>query len=67
EHCKEAYYAGPCLSFSSQYAFDLAVSDCVEFQYGGCAGRRNRFHSRTACLQECLHFNSTKSSSAYLS
>ncbi|XP_077450625.1 uncharacterized protein col7a1l [Stigmatopora argus] len=54
ERCLEPMTEGPCSDYALSWFFHAEVGDCRPFVYGGCGGNRNRFPSRSECLNCCL-------------
>lgn len=44
---------GPCNGFDRQYYYDHRSDTCLEFEYSGCQGNKNRFQDRDTCERSC--------------
>ncbi|VDK65807.1 unnamed protein product [Onchocerca ochengi] len=44
---------GACNGHQTRYAFDRQQNQCVPFEYTGCGGNLNNFHSLTDCISTC--------------
>lgn len=44
---------GPCDGSERRYYFNTMTGACEEFEYGGCAGNKNRFETKEECLRAC--------------
>ncbi|KAI5643683.1 kunitz/Bovine pancreatic trypsin inhibitor domain-containing protein [Phthorimaea operculella] len=51
--CKHHVEIGYCIKTITRWAF--SHGDCYEFEYTGCGGNANNFHSRESCLHHCGH------------
>ncbi|KAJ2938169.1 hypothetical protein O0L34_g18509 [Tuta absoluta] len=51
ERCKHHVEIGYCIKNIPRWAFSRG--DCYEFEYSGCGGNLNNFHSRESCLHHC--------------
>ncbi len=51
--CEMPIKRGPCEAKLARFAYDARNEECVEFDYGGCGGNRNRFLSKAACEGTC--------------
>lgn len=45
---------GRCTGHFDSYYFDASTDSCELFQYSGCGGNENRFHSKEECAALCL-------------
>ena len=53
-HCYEPVSAGSCDGTAAvRWYFDAEAGDCFEFDYSGCDGNGNNFHSHEDCLVLC--------------
>ncbi|KAI1701448.1 kunitz/Bovine pancreatic trypsin inhibitor domain-containing protein [Ditylenchus destructor] len=55
ERCEAPADAGPCQFFQVKWFWDSTSKQCRQFNYGGCLGNQNRFHSKEACEKQCLY------------
>ncbi|KAF1747273.1 hypothetical protein GCK72_023735 [Caenorhabditis remanei] len=53
DFCLSARDSGPCNNFEKRYGYDANTDTCVEYQYGGCEGTLNNFHSLQRCTEIC--------------
>nr|BAA13453.1 alpha1-microglobulin/bikunin precursor (AMBP) [Xenopus laevis] len=53
ESCRLAPASGPCLGNHNRYFYNSSTMACETFQYGGCLGNNNNFHSEKECLHDC--------------
>ncbi|MCP9264684.1 hypothetical protein DINM_022825 [Dirofilaria immitis] len=44
---------GACNGHQTRYAFDRQQNQCVSFEYTGCGGNLNNFHSLADCISTC--------------
>ncbi|XP_029469846.1 protein AMBP isoform X2 [Rhinatrema bivittatum] len=51
--CRLDKATGPCLGANTRYFYNSSSMTCETFQYGGCLGNGNNFHSEKECLQTC--------------
>ncbi|OCT65216.1 hypothetical protein XELAEV_18041455mg [Xenopus laevis] len=51
--CRLAPASGPCFGNNNRYFYNSTTMACESFQYGGCLGNNNNFHSEKECLQTC--------------
>ncbi|XP_056144818.1 tissue factor pathway inhibitor a isoform X2 [Lampris incognitus] len=54
EVCAMKEDVGPCKAIKERFFFDVDTGRCTPFQYGGCAGNGNNFHTLEACEQMCV-------------
>lgn len=52
--CEQPIDPGPCDAVIPRWAFDPTERTCVQFNYGGCAGRENNFETRQECETTCV-------------
>ena len=48
---------GPCRdsrALKEMWYFDRSAGLCKTFNFGGCHGNKNRFHTRQECMDHCL-------------
>ncbi|KAL3087023.1 hypothetical protein niasHS_005262 [Heterodera schachtii] len=45
--------SGPCEGHSRRFFFDLHTNQCLLFEYGGCLGNSNNFHTMEDCQARC--------------
>ncbi|KAI1695898.1 kunitz/Bovine pancreatic trypsin inhibitor domain-containing protein [Ditylenchus destructor] len=55
DRCEAPADAGPCQFFQVKWFWDPPSKQCRQFNYGGCLGNQNRFHSKEACEKQCLY------------
>ncbi|KAF0299629.1 Boophilin-H2 [Amphibalanus amphitrite] len=53
EWCKLPAVQGPCKASFKRWYFNEERGECVQFQYGGCKGNKNRFKSASKCRLAC--------------
>uniref|UniRef100_A0A8C6HJE2 Tissue factor pathway inhibitor 2 n=1 Tax=Mus spicilegus TaxID=10103 RepID=A0A8C6HJE2_MUSSI len=53
EICLLPLDAGPCQALIPKFYYDRDQQKCRRFNYGGCLGNANNFHSRDLCEQTC--------------
>ncbi|XP_017344319.1 protein AMBP [Ictalurus punctatus] len=53
ESCTGAPDPGPCFGIFPRYHYNSSIMTCQIFQYGGCMGNQNNFHTEKECLQTC--------------
>ncbi|XP_071979115.1 inter-alpha-trypsin inhibitor-like [Engystomops pustulosus] len=51
--CRLPIARGPCRWGEPRWAFDLTEGKCITFQYGGCKGNANNFHTEKECNDYC--------------
>lgn len=51
--CSLPVVVGPCSRRYRQWYYDETRGRCLEFEYGGCQGNKNRFDSEEACMHKC--------------
>ncbi|XP_043914619.1 papilin-like [Protopterus annectens] len=51
--CKLKPEVGPCEAIIHRYFYNSTTMTCDQFNYGGCSGNGNNFHTKKECLQEC--------------
>uniref|UniRef100_A0A803TLZ3 BPTI/Kunitz inhibitor domain-containing protein n=1 Tax=Anolis carolinensis TaxID=28377 RepID=A0A803TLZ3_ANOCA len=51
--CKLPRDSGSCSLSLTYYHFDSSTKTCEPFQYSGCKGNANRFHTKEDCMQVC--------------
>ncbi|KAG1650386.1 Papilin [Nymphon striatum] len=51
--CRLPLDKGPCDDDQQRWHFDVSLSRCVRFSYGGCDGNKNRFKSYELCTRFC--------------
>uniref|UniRef100_A0A8C6RSW4 Tissue factor pathway inhibitor n=1 Tax=Nannospalax galili TaxID=1026970 RepID=A0A8C6RSW4_NANGA len=44
---------GPCRALMPRFFYDRYLQKCHKFNYGGCYGNANNFHSLKACEETC--------------
>lgn len=54
EACKERMDIGRCEGKFESFYFERATGTCERFEYSGCGGTANRFHTREHCEEVCL-------------
>ncbi|KXJ27952.1 Kunitz-type serine protease inhibitor textilinin-4 [Exaiptasia diaphana] len=45
--------AGPCMGYFPKFYYDMELSTCKKFIYGGCGGNANRFETIEQCKSTC--------------
>ncbi|CAD6185288.1 unnamed protein product [Caenorhabditis auriculariae] len=53
DFCLSPRDPGPCNSYEKRYGYNPASDTCMEYQYGGCEGTLNNFHSLQRCTEIC--------------
>ncbi|KIH66404.1 Kunitz/Bovine pancreatic trypsin inhibitor domain protein [Ancylostoma duodenale] len=53
DFCSAPRDPGPCTNYETRYGYNAATDTCVEYQYGGCDGTLNNFHSLQRCTEIC--------------
>uniref|UniRef100_A0A7I4Z105 Kunitz/Bovine pancreatic trypsin inhibitor domain protein n=1 Tax=Haemonchus contortus TaxID=6289 RepID=A0A7I4Z105_HAECO len=53
DFCSAPRDPGPCTNFETRYGYNPSTDTCVEYQYGGCDGTLNNFHSLQRCTEIC--------------
>ncbi|WKY14428.1 hypothetical protein Q1695_000179 [Nippostrongylus brasiliensis] len=53
DFCSAPRDPGPCTNYETRYGYNPATDTCVEYQYGGCDGTLNNFHSLQRCTEIC--------------
>ncbi|CAJ1078762.1 tissue factor pathway inhibitor a [Xyrichtys novacula] len=54
ELCAQKEDPGPCKAIKERYFFNTETGNCERFEYGGCAGNDNNFHTLEACEETCV-------------
>ncbi|KAL8588779.1 hypothetical protein ACOMHN_035275 [Nucella lapillus] len=52
--CNLPAVTGPCRALKTRYFFDKTDGTCKTFNYGGCRGNSNNFHSKPDCESKCI-------------
>jgi hypothetical protein len=53
EHCKLPADIGPCRAAKPRYHYNTTAGECQLFNFGGCRGNGNNFHTIEQCQSEC--------------
>ncbi|XP_046717800.1 protein AMBP [Silurus meridionalis] len=53
DSCKGTPDPGPCFGIIHRYYYNSSIMTCQIFDYGGCMGNQNNFHTEKECLQTC--------------
>jgi hypothetical protein len=53
EHCKLPADIGPCRASKPRYHYNSTAGECQPFNFGGCRGNSNNFHTIEQCQSEC--------------
>ncbi|KAI9565498.1 hypothetical protein GHT06_009290 [Daphnia sinensis] len=53
EHCKLPADIGPCRAAKPRYHYNVTAGECQPFNFGGCRGNDNNFHTIEQCQSEC--------------
>ena len=51
--CDSEPDTGPCKAIIPRFYFDQDHNTCKRFDYGGCEGNNNNFHTKKACSKAC--------------
>ncbi|XP_060846635.1 papilin isoform X4 [Rhopalosiphum padi] len=51
--CKLPKDSGPCEGTKVYWYYNHEKMKCRKFEYGGCEGNKNRFHSQSECIAKC--------------
>jgi hypothetical protein len=52
--CKEEpFVKGPCYAIIERWSFNPKTKQCESFEYGGCEGTRNNYHTALTCEKRC--------------
>ncbi|KAG7278537.1 hypothetical protein CRUP_009801, partial [Coryphaenoides rupestris] len=54
ELCVKKEEPGPCKALRERFFFDIDVGHCRPFEYGGCGGNANNFHTLEDCRETCV-------------
>uniref|UniRef100_A0A914D7A5 BPTI/Kunitz inhibitor domain-containing protein n=1 Tax=Acrobeloides nanus TaxID=290746 RepID=A0A914D7A5_9BILA len=54
ETCNQLMDAGRCRGRFPSFYYDFARGECLPFDYTGCGGNSNRFHTKEQCESLCL-------------
>ncbi|GAB1605104.1 spondin-1-like isoform X1 [Argonauta hians] len=52
--CSQPPDDGPCRGSFQRWYYDLHMSKCAPFNYGGCRGNENRFQRKEDCVKLCV-------------
>uniref|UniRef100_T1GZ17 BPTI/Kunitz inhibitor domain-containing protein n=1 Tax=Megaselia scalaris TaxID=36166 RepID=T1GZ17_MEGSC len=52
--CKLRRVTGPCKASHRRYFYNYNLHKCQSFNYGGCQGNLNNFHSIEDCIKVCM-------------
>lgn len=55
EICNLRLDVGRCEGHFDSWYYEVATGLCEQFQYSGCGGNANRFHSKEQCEGLCMH------------
>ena len=53
--CVQQKDAGSCFASMPRWYFDKDLKICKQFEYSGCNGNQNNFHTEDSCLSACSH------------
>ncbi|KQS70057.1 male accessory gland serine protease inhibitor [Drosophila erecta] len=53
-HSQVGYLGLACRALIPSWSYNFNQKECVDFNYGGCWGNANRFHSKESCEEKCL-------------
>ncbi|KAM9841688.1 protein AMBP [Aulostomus maculatus] len=53
EACSATPDTGPCFGLHPRFYYNASSMSCENFNYGGCMGNQNNFHTERECLQRC--------------
>ena len=53
--CSQHKAPGNCFASMPRWYFDNESKTCKQFQYSGCNGNENNFHTEDSCLSTCGH------------
>ncbi|CAH8838463.1 unnamed protein product, partial [Trichobilharzia szidati] len=51
--CFQRMDDGPCRARHLRYYYNSTLGSCIEFDYGGCKGNKNNFHTVEDCQEAC--------------
>ena len=46
---------GRCSGHFQAFYYEVATGSCQQFEYSGCGGNGNRFHTKEQCENLCSH------------
>lgn len=46
---------GNCKGHQWKWYYDFVRDRCIQFDFSGCGGNQNRFHSQSSCITYCLN------------
>ncbi|XP_073996018.1 proteoglycan-like sulfated glycoprotein papilin isoform X3 [Rhodnius prolixus] len=52
--CEQSLEPGPCDGSYPRWYYNKQAETCLPFNYGGCQGTKNRFHTEAACRIRCM-------------
>ena len=57
--CTQDKSEGNCFATMPRWYFDKSLKSCKQFEYTGCNGNQNNFHTEDSCLSSCGNHHSS--------